>query len=188
MADSSALTVVTFIATLIIDGVMFLEKLPAVEKFVDESTLPSAAFGPIPDVWFGIANPDDLLSNFFDGLGEEGRDAYRSLSSWDYFPYMESYVILLGSLLVRAARKTGVREEVAYAAPAIMFFDVIENFVLGRACDLSPNSLDANTLLIGTLANQTKWLLFLSCVLFSAGTLVPDMVRSSGSTGKSKKK
>ncbi len=185
MADSSALTAATFIATLIIDGVMFLQRLPAVEKHVDESTLPTGfgVFGSIPDVWFGLAKPNDLISNFFNGLGEEGRDAYRSLSSWDYFPYMESYVILLGSLLIRAARKTGVREEVAYAAPIIMIFDVVENIVLGRACDLSPNSLDATWLLIGSLANQMKWLLFLSCVFFTMGTLV-----RSGATGKSKAK
>jgi hypothetical protein len=44
-----------------------------------------------PDLWFGIT--DDRLFRYLSDLGADGRKAYQRINSWDFFPYMPSYVM-----------------------------------------------------------------------------------------------
>ena len=121
-------------------------------------------------VW--IFSSPDLLGTYFDGLGEEGRDAYNDISRWENFPYMICYALLLGMLLVRASRKRGTSDSIAWAAPAVMVFDIIENIVLDMAMDIAPDNLSVVPLAIGSNACKLKWILFASSLLYSLGVLV----------------
>jgi len=47
--------------------------------------------GNPPDLWFGIQ--DEKLYNYLDVIGDGGREAYRKMNSWDFFPYMPSYMM-----------------------------------------------------------------------------------------------
>ena len=174
IADSTQLTTLVVLANLFSDGVMFAVKLPRVQKYVDPATLPkdTIAFGDIPDTWFGFAHPPDLLGTYFASLGEEGRDAYNDISRWENFPYMICYVLLLGMLLVRASRKLGISDIVAWVAPAVMVFDIIENIVLDMAMDVAPDNLGEVPLAIGSNACKLKWMLFVSPLIYSLGILV----------------
>ena len=42
--------------------------------------------GNPPDLWFGIQ--DEKLYNYLDVIGDGGREAYRKMNSWDFFPYI----------------------------------------------------------------------------------------------------
>ena len=44
-----------------------------------------------PDLWFGI--PEEKLYSYLDVIGDGGREAYRKINSWDFFPYMPSYMM-----------------------------------------------------------------------------------------------
>ena len=46
---------------------------------------------PPPDLWFGIT--DDRLFSYLSDLGSGGRKAYQRINSWDFFPYMPSYMM-----------------------------------------------------------------------------------------------
>ncbi len=47
--------------------------------------------GSPPDLWFGI--PEEKLYNYLDAIGDGGREAYRKINSWDFFPYMPAYMM-----------------------------------------------------------------------------------------------
>lgn len=47
--------------------------------------------GDPPDLWFGI--PEEKLYSYLDVIGDGGREAYRKINSWDFFPYMPSYMM-----------------------------------------------------------------------------------------------
>uniref|UniRef100_A0A7S2XP79 Uncharacterized protein n=1 Tax=Attheya septentrionalis TaxID=420275 RepID=A0A7S2XP79_9STRA len=163
VADSPTLTTLAVIAEVLSVSVMLGVKSNAVDTF---------GAGPCPDLWFGIAPP--RLHTFFDRLGDEGREAYSAVNRWDLFPYMISYTILLGSLLVRVARRAGVGEGIAHVMPVVLCCDFVETIILKRACDLFPELLDGRVVAIGSIANQIKWILFalslgILAVLFAAG-------------------
>ena len=44
-----------------------------------------------PDLWFGV--PEEKLYAYLSEVGPGGREAYRSMNSWDFFPYMPSYMM-----------------------------------------------------------------------------------------------
>ena len=158
VANSSALTAAAVAATGISTGVMLGIKSPAVDKF---------GAGPVPDLWFGFASPGGRLNEFYDGLGEDGRRAFDAVAHWDLFPHMLCYTVLLGSLLVRVARRAGVREGIAYLMPVVMLCDLVETVVLKRGCEQFPEILDGNVVAIGSIANQIKWIL----LVFALGTI-----------------
>jgi hypothetical protein len=163
VADSPTLTTLAVIAEVLSVSVMLGVKSHAVDTF---------GAGPCPDLWFGLAPA--RLHAFFDHLGDEGREAYSDVTRWDFFPYMISYTVLLGSLLVRVARRAGVGEDIAYVMPVVLCCDFVETVILKHACDMFPERLDVRVVAIGSIANQMKWTLFalslgVLVVLFIAG-------------------
>ena len=74
-------------------------------------------------------------------------------------------------LLVRASRRTGISDKIAWIAPTVMAFDIIENIVLDKAMDIAPDNLSEVPLAIGSNACILKWILFASSFLFSFGVL-----------------
>lgn len=47
--------------------------------------------GNPPDLWIGI--PEEKLYNYLDVIGDGGRETYRKINSWDFFPYMPAYMM-----------------------------------------------------------------------------------------------
>jgi hypothetical protein len=47
--------------------------------------------GMPPDLWFGV--PEGKFYNYLEELGSGGREAYARVNSWDFFPYMPSYMM-----------------------------------------------------------------------------------------------
>lgn len=75
-------------------------------------------------------------------------------------------------LLVRASRDASKTDSIAWVAPAVMVFDIIENIVLDKAMDIAPDNLSEVPMAIGSNACKLKWTLFASSLLYSLGVLV----------------
>lgn len=115
--------------------------------------------GLCPDLWFGYT--PERLNGWYNGIGEDGCILYQSVAHWDLFPYMVSYTILIGSILVRVARSTKNPLAIAHIMSVTLIMDIIESSVQLRGCQIYPNSrLDDRIVAIGSAANQMKWVLF----------------------------
>ena len=115
----------------------------------------SGVGGDIPDTWFGI--PPDKLYNFLDELRPRGRDAYRSINSWDFMPYMESYTILFAALILRQCNAARLPPRLSLSVMITMVCDVVESFILGRSNEIFPDRLDDKIVGIASIANKLKW-------------------------------
>lgn len=67
------------------------EALAVVVMIRRSEHLQSTFGGSPPDLWFGI--PEEKLYNYLDAIGDGGREAYRKMNSWDFFPYMPAYMM-----------------------------------------------------------------------------------------------
>eukprot|EP01083_Nonionella_stella_P116512 346235_1 len=115
--------------------------------------------GVCPDLWFGYTPA--RLNDWYDAIGEDGCSMYKKVAHWDLFPYMFSYTILLGSILVRVARRTKSPQAIARIISVVLIMDIIESNVQLRGCNIYPNRrLDDRIVAIGSVANRIKWLLF----------------------------
>lgn len=118
--------------------------------------------GPPPDLRFGYTATE--LNDWYDAIGEEGCSSYKKLALMDLFPYMESYTLLFGGLLVKAARFASVDTDIALLMPVVMLCDVIETATSLYGCVLFPEKrLPALLIQIGGAANRLKWTLFTVC-------------------------
>ena len=130
-----------------------------------------------PDIRFGYSASE--LNVWYDAIGIEGCKSYRQLAMLDIFPYMESYTLVLGALLVNVARRASVSEQIALLAPLTMMFDVIETLIPAYGCFLYPDErLSTELIQVSSLANQLKWVIFgfsliLSVVLFAMSKMKP---------------
>jgi hypothetical protein len=129
---------------------------------VSEICLENGAAG-IPDLLFGFSPQE--LRELYDIWGEEGCAAYVKAAKVDLFPYMESYTLAMGSLLVMGARRMGWNDQIAALAAIIMMLDVGETVVLRQGCveslqGAAPDYLSDTTILFASVCNQLKWILF----------------------------
>eukprot|EP00571_Detonula_confervacea_P001924 CAMPEP_0172318572 /NCGR_PEP_ID=MMETSP1058-20130122/35246_1 /TAXON_ID=83371 /ORGANISM="Detonula confervacea, Strain CCMP 353" /LENGTH=125 /DNA_ID=CAMNT_0013033429 /DNA_START=188 /DNA_END=562 /DNA_ORIENTATION=+ len=112
--------------------------------------------GLCPDLWFGYT--PERLNGWYGEIGEDGCTMYQKVAHWDLFPYMFSYTILLGSILVRVARSTKCPQAIAHVMSATLIMDIIESNVQLRGCKIYPNGrLDDRLVAIGSAANRMKW-------------------------------
>jgi len=131
-------------------------------------------YGGSPDAMFAY-KPSDL-QHWIDNVGIEGCAAYQKMAAWDLFPFMESYTLLLGGLLLQQARLSGVNESIALIFPFVMICDVIETVLPAKGCQ--NGKLTALELSIAAQANKFKWVclglgvLCLTC-LFLYNSLFP---------------
>lgn len=115
--------------------------------------------GPPPDIRFGYT-PDEL-NDWYGAIGQEGCELYKQLAMVDIFPYMESYTLVLGGLLVKVARRANVSEQVALLAPLVMMLDVVETVIPAYGCFLYPEErLSTQLIQVSSFANQLKWIIF----------------------------
>jgi hypothetical protein len=119
--------------------------------------------GGIPDLRFGFSPKE--LREIYAIWGEERCAAYVKSANVDLFPYMEAYTMIIGSLLVRGARRMGWNDQIAALAAIIMISDVAETLVLREGCvhQGHPDYLSDTTILFASACNQLKWILFGAC-------------------------
>jgi hypothetical protein len=117
--------------------------------------------GPPPDLRFGYTPKD--LNNWYDSLGMTGRDAYKRMYQWDLVPFMQTYAVVLGSLLLQAAKRAGVNPKVAMIFfPVTMGFDFLETVIPAVGCDIYPQRLPHYLILVAVGANVSKWISFIT--------------------------
>jgi hypothetical protein len=133
--------------------------------------------GPPPDIRFGYT-PDELNA-WYGAIGQEGCKSYKQLAMVDIFPYMESYTLFFGGLLVKVARRANVSEQIALLAPLVMMLDVVETVIPAYGCFLYPEERLSNQMIhVASFANQLKWVIFnsglvLLVVLFAISKMKP---------------
>lgn len=131
-------------------------------------------YGGTPDALF--AYKPSQLQHWLESVGVDGCSAYQKMAAWDLFPFMESYTLLLGGLLVQQAKISGVNEKIALIFPFVMICDVIETILPAKGC--RNGKLTAVELSIASEANKFKWvclgigILCLTC-LFLYNALFP---------------
>lgn len=80
---------------------------------------------PIPDLSFGFT-PSEIRNLMRNEWGEDGCRAYSFASLLDLFPYMESYGLVLGGLLVLVAQRQQWDVRVVSLAGWTVLMDVFE--------------------------------------------------------------
>ena len=121
-----------------------------------------------PDLRYGYT-PDDIYT-WMDMIGPKGRDLYHSIVRWDLFPYMESYTLLLATILCRQCQSwtKGKLSALVYLPFLVMFCDVIETAINGYALVSFPSRVDDKLMYLSSMGNQLKWITFASSI-FSIG-------------------
>ncbi|GFH52413.1 hypothetical protein CTEN210_08889 [Chaetoceros tenuissimus] len=118
-----------------------------------------------PDLRFGYT-PDDIYT-WMDMIGPKGRDLYQRMVHWDLFPYMESYTLLLATILWRQCQSSTKKNLslLAYLPFLVMFCDVIETAINGYALVSFPSRVDDKLMYLSSMGNQLKWITFLAAIL-----------------------
>lgn len=139
--------------------------------------------GPAPDLWFGYT--PDRLNGYYGEIGEGGCRLYVRLANWDLFPYMFLYSGLLGSVLVRVARRTGRSDAIAHLVSATLLSDMVETAVQREGCRIFPSwRLDDRLVAAGSWGNRIKWILLAASALAIPWMLID---RRSGKKKASKR-
>jgi hypothetical protein len=133
-------------------------------------------YGGALDLQFAYSPQD--LATWIEELGPEGCARYQQMASWDLFPYMESYALLLGALLLQQTRAAGLTDTIAMIFPLVMVLDIMETAIPAFGCRIYPAKLDSTFLNISSAANRYKWVSFgtgllLLSILFMYNTIFP---------------
>jgi hypothetical protein len=119
--------------------------------------------GTTPDSEFGFSRQE--LQDWYDGMGQEGCESYTRAAKWDLFPFMISYMVLVGSALVYAARRARWNDAIAYIVGLTLLSDLVETGIFIRGCQVYPDPLEPSVLfVVASIANQTKWVSFATAV------------------------
>lgn len=129
----------------------------------------------IPDVMF--AYKPVQLKQWIEQIGNEGCTVYQKMAAWDLFPFMESYTLLLGGLLMQQAKLANVTGKIALIFPFVMICDVLETVLPAKGC--KDGHLSNIELAISAEANKFKWVGFMMgmlCLtaLFIYNTFLPQ--------------
>jgi hypothetical protein len=133
-------------------------------------------YGGALDLQFAYSPQD--LTTWIEQLGPEGCARYQQMASWDLFPYMESYALLLGALLLQQTRAAGLTDTIAMIFPLVMVLDIVETAIPAFGCRIYPAKLDPSFLNISSAANRFKWVSFgtgllVLSILFMFNTIFP---------------
>ena len=126
----------------------------------------------MPDLKFGFT-PKEIHELMQEQWGKEGCEAYAAATMLDLFPYMESYTVTLGFLLILGAKRQNWDDRVALASAATMAMDVGETVILRTACQVEEPLADG-WIQAASIFNQLKWVLFaVSVVTIIAAFILP---------------
>jgi hypothetical protein len=133
-------------------------------------------YGGALDLQFAYSPQE--LATWIENAGPEGCARYQQMASWDLFPYMESYALLLGALLLQQTRAAGLSDTIAMIFPLVMIMDIAETAIPAFGCRIYPDKLDSIFLNISSAANRYKWVAFgtgllLLSILFVYNTIFP---------------
>lgn len=120
--------------------------------------------GPIPDarIWSGYTA--ESLRAFYTKIGVKGCEAYVQVEDFDCYAYMPLYMVLLGSLLVRAARVWSTDASIIPLLPVLaVTLDLVENHVQRQGC---LRALEDYEIRGASMAMQSKWALIAASVLY----------------------
>lgn len=115
----------------------------------------------IPDLQFGFT-PHGMRQLMQEQWGPEGCQAYADASMMDLFPYMESYSVILGALLILGAARQKWDERLAWIGAITWLMDVGETVICRAAClrVVEGASLLADGWIqAASIFNQLKWVL-----------------------------
>mmetsp|Transcript_7599 Transcript_7599/g.16556 ORF Transcript_7599/g.16556 Transcript_7599/m.16556 type:complete len:182 (-) Transcript_7599:122-667(-) len=170
VADSTPLLTVAALLEAVSVGVMF-QKIGYLKD--------TFGVGEPPDTWFGIS--PDKFYDYLNKLGPDGCQAYGRVNSWDFFPYMPAYMILLGAMLLLQCRSAGISLNISWLFPVAMFFDIIESSIFGYATRQFPEHLSNMLINVASIANQIKWASFLFGLVALVGLFANNSMRRTKS-------
>jgi len=101
---------------------------------------------------------------------------YDSHISYDVYAILR----LLGALLICQCRSAGVSIELSWISPTIMGFDIIESSIFGYASATFPTHINPLLISIASIANQLKWVTFVTALLLLVGLFVRSMILKHG--------
>ncbi|KAL7494394.1 hypothetical protein ACHAWT_007020 [Skeletonema menzelii] len=113
--------------------------------------------GNPPDLWIGI--PEEKLYNYLDVIGDGGRETYRKINSWDFFPYMPAYMIFYGALLLIQCRSAQA-SDISWLFLIAMVCDIIETGTFNYAANQFPEHISSTIVRLASIANELKWVSF----------------------------
>jgi hypothetical protein len=136
-----------------------------------------------PDMRFGYTPKE--LNDWFDALGRPGCEVYKAMYRWDLFPFMQAYGIVLGSLLLQAAKKTGMNPNFAMIFPLAAGLDFLETIIPAYGCEIHPHRLPEFLILVAIGANQFKWISFVSGLVLLSVLWLYAMMKPEHPTSES---
>jgi hypothetical protein len=169
-----------FLAThpkaLVVPLVVYALSIQRMSQLVDTSE--------IPDLRFGFS-PNELHMLMHDQWGPEGCQAYAAAAMMDLFPYMESYSVILGALLVMGAARQKWDERVAWIGALTLLMDVGETLICRtasiRVVDEAPPLTDG-WIHAASIFNQLKWVMFgVAVATIVVSHLLPDKNKAKAS-------
>ena len=115
----------------------------------------------MPDLMFGFS-PSQIHALHEEWYASDGCSAYIKASMVDLFPYMESYSLVVGTLLVMVCRRHSFDERWANLIWVVMGFDVGETVILQQACR---DVVSDDWLRFASICNQAKWTAFVTACI-----------------------
>jgi hypothetical protein len=121
--------------------------------------------GPIPDARMLSGYTAESLRAFYTKIGDKGCEAYVQVEDFDCYAYMPLYMVLLGSLLVRAARvwSTDDSSIIPLLPVLAVTLDLVENYVQRQGC---LRALEDYEIRGASMAMQSKWALIALSLLY----------------------
>ena len=167
--------------------VLFIEFYAMQEMKALNERVNSFGAGAAPDLRMGFTS--DELNQWYDAMGEEGRQAYLNMAAFDFCP-MAINPILLGTFLYSQLTAAGFSSNSAMIMPLAMVCDLLETYIVVYGCKNYPNErLPDHYVELASVGNQLKWILYstglmLLSVLFIYNTCWPK----NNNNSKEKKK
>lgn len=132
--------------------------------------------GAAPDLRMGFTS--DELNQWYDAMGDEGRQAYLKMATFDFFPYMEITPILLGTFLYSQLTAAGMSPSAAMMMPVAMVCDLMETYIVVYGCKNYPNEpLPVHYVELASVGNQLKWVLYSSGLMLLSALFLYNTVR-----------
>jgi hypothetical protein len=124
-------------------------------QYIDSLRKQLPSNSPPPDFRFGYT--PEALNTWYDEIGDAGCIVYRQMVAVDLFPFMQSYTMLLGGLLLQQLRLVGITDSVALLFAVAMVMDMVETYIAGYGCSIYPKRLRNEYIEVAAAGSQLKW-------------------------------
>lgn len=158
------LGLVLFIAQAIA-GQLFLREI----KPVQSQACQEYGYLCVPDLMMGL--PFDL-NNLYDIWSLELHKAYARGSLIDFAVIMPGFTLTFGALLLTAARRLGMTENLAHLATLAYVSDVGETYISRYGSIIYPTRLPDLAVRFASLSGQCKWIACYAAILAISGAFL----------------